>query len=99
MNTAIFDTDTISNFETVGSGEIAAITGGIGGVPPPRSNDAGGKWLRTLKSNLIDTGLREHATVSDLKQHHWVSAAKDGAAAVVNDFKTIGDAINPFKIF
>jgi hypothetical protein len=97
MNTATFKMDTIGNFEIIGSDELAAATGGV--LPPPNSNDAGGKWLRTLKSNLIDTGLREHATVSDLKQHHWVSAAKDGAAAVVDDFKTVGDAINPFKIF
>lgn len=92
MNT----TNTI-RFETISSADLAATSGGL--IPPPNQKDAGGQWLHSLKTNLTNTGLREHATVSDLKQHHWVSAAKDGAAAVVDDFKTVGDAINPFKIF
>jgi hypothetical protein len=98
MNTATFKTAMTDNLEILSSDELAATAGGLA-VPPPNQNDAGGQWLRTQKTDLINTNLRERATVNDLKKHHWVSAAKDGVAAVVDASKGVVDAINPFKIF
>jgi hypothetical protein len=96
MNTAAIDTvDSVDvELPPLDRDELASASGGL--ATPPHQ-DFAHVYGTQVKNDLIDLGGREHAAVNDFKAHHYMTGIKDTGAAVLDDAKTLADAVLPIK--
>jgi hypothetical protein len=78
---------TTPSFPTIDRDQLSTTTGG----------DFASKYVNNLKQDAKDWWNREKATASDLKAHHWGSAAKNFGGVLLDEVGAVGDAIAPIK--
>ena len=88
-----------TSFVSISSAELHVVTGGGGGAPQPRPDDAAGQYGTTLKQDWNDFNARAAQTAGDLRNHDWGNAALHFGGTLVNEVKMASDALQPVKDF
>ena len=83
-----------NDFQMLDASTLASATGGRTDPPQP---DFASRYVNNLKQDGKDWWNREKATASDLKAHHWWSAAKNFGGVLLDEVGAAGDAIAPIK--
>jgi hypothetical protein len=77
----------MTTLSTIDRDQLSTTTGG----------DFASKYVNNLKQDAKDWWNREKSTASDLKAHHWGSAAKNFGGVLLDEVGAVGDAIAPIK--
>jgi hypothetical protein len=75
----------VRSMETIDAGLLASCTGG----------DAASSYAKNVSGAWHDTTTRAHDTLSAARQGQWNTAARQGAATVVDGMHAAGQALSP----